>query len=64
MFIYGGENAVFLRYSKDVGSFGMKVSSKGADWNRELISGNEKKVQEVFQKDFMKTIDSLTFKTP
>jgi len=64
MLIYGGENAVFLRYSKDVGSFGMKVSGKGADWNRELISGNEKKVQEVFQKDFMKMIDSLTFKTP
>ncbi len=64
MFIYGGENAVFLRYSKDVGSFGMKVSGKGANWNRELISGNEKKVQEVFQKDFMKMIDSLTFKTP
>lgn len=64
MFIYGGENAVFLRYSKDVGSFRLKVSSKGADWNRELISGNEKKVQEVFQKDFMKTIDSLTFKMP
>jgi len=64
MFVYGGEHAVFLRYSKDVGSFGMKVSGKGADWNRELISGNEKKVQEVFQKDFMKMIDSLTFKTP
>jgi hypothetical protein len=42
----------------------MKVSGKGANWNRESISGNEKKVQEVFQKDFMKMFDSLTFKTP
>jgi len=64
MFIYGGEHAVFIRYSKDVGSFGMKVSGKGADWNRESISGNEKKVYEVFHKAFMGTIDSLTFKTP
>ena len=64
MLIYGGENAVFLRYSKDVGSFGMKTSGKGADWNRESISGNEKKVQEIFQKDFMGAIQSLTFKTP
>ena len=64
MFVYGGEHAVFLRYSKDVGSFGMKTSGKGADWNRESISGNEKKVQEIFQKDFMGAIHSLTFKTP
>jgi hypothetical protein len=64
MFIYGGEHAVFIRYSKDVGSFGMKVSGKGAGWNRESISGNEKKVYEVFHKAFMGTIDSLTFKTP
>ena len=64
MFIYSGEHAVFMRYSKDVGSFGMKVSGKGADWNKAAISGNQKKAVEAFQKDFMGAIDSLTFKTP
>lgn len=64
LFPYGGEHAVFMRYSRDVTSFGMKVSGKGADWNRESISGNEKKAYEVFQKDFMEAINSLTFKTP
>ncbi len=64
MFIYGGEHAVFVRYSKDVGSFGMKVSGKGADWNKAAISGNEKKAVEAFQKDFMGAIDSLTIKAP
>ena len=64
LFPYGGEHAVFIRYSRDVTSFGMRVSGKGDDWNRESISGNEKKAYEVFQKDFMGAINSLTFKTP
>jgi len=64
LFPYGGEHAVLIRYSREVTSFGMKVSGKGDDWNRESISGNEKKVFEAFQKDFVGAIDSLTFKTP
>jgi hypothetical protein len=64
LFSYGGEHAASIRYSRDVTSFGMRVSGKGDDWNRESISGNEKKAYEVFQKDFMGVIDSLTFKTP
>jgi hypothetical protein len=64
LFPYGGEHAAFIRYSRDVTSFGMRISGKGDDWNRESISGNEKKAYEVFQKDFMGAIDSLIFKTP
>lgn len=64
LFPYGGEHAVFMRYSRDVTSFGMRVSGKGADWNKAAISGNEKKAVEAFQKDFMGVIDSLTFKMP
>jgi hypothetical protein len=64
LFPYGGEHAALIRYSREVTSFGMKVSGKGDDWNRGTISGNEKKVYAAFQKDFMGTIDSLTFKTP
>jgi hypothetical protein len=33
--------------------FGLKTSKDGKDWERESISGNEKKVYEVFQKTFM-----------
>jgi len=64
LFPYGGEHAVLVRYSREVTSFGMKVSGKGDDWNREFISGNEKKVFEAFQKDFIGTVDSLTIKKP
>ena len=61
LFPYGGEHAVLIRYSRETASFGIKVSGKGDDWNRDSISGNEKKVYEVFQKDFMGMINSLTF---
>ena len=61
---YGGEHAVLLRYSREVTSFGIKVSAKGDDWNRDSISGNQKKVFEVFLKDFKGVVNSLTFKAP
>jgi hypothetical protein len=64
LFSYGGEHAVFIKYSRDVNSFGMKVSEKGESWDKESISGNETKVYEAFQKDFTGMIDSLTFKKP
>jgi len=64
LFLYQGEHAVFFRYSKDVNSFGMKVSEKGDDWKKGLISGNEKRVYEAFQKTFMGMIDSIQIKNP
>jgi len=62
LFLYQGENAVFFRYSKDINSFGMKVSEKGDDWEKGLISGNEKKVYEAFHNTFMEMIDSIQIK--
>ena len=59
LFLYQGEHAVFFRYSKDVDSFGIKVSEKGENWDRERISGNEKRVYETFQKGFMEMMDSI-----
>jgi hypothetical protein len=64
LFLSLGEHAVFFRYSKNVNSFGMKVSEKGEDWEKGRISGNEKKVYETFQKSFKEMIDSLQIKSP
>jgi hypothetical protein len=64
LFIYLGEHAAFFRYSKDVNVFGMKVSEKGEDWEKWLISKNEKKIYETFQKTFMEMIDSIQIKNP
>jgi hypothetical protein len=64
IFIYRGEHAVFIRYSKDVNAFGLKVSEKGKDWEKGSISGNEKKIYEVFQKSFMEMVDSIQIKNP
>jgi len=64
LFLYQGEHAVFFRFSKDVNSFGMKVSGKGDDWEKGLISGNEKKVYETFRNTFMEMIDSIQIKNP
>jgi hypothetical protein len=62
LFLYQGDHAVFFRYSKDINSFGLKTSEDGKDWERESISGNEKKVYEAFQKTFMEIIHSIIIK--
>lgn len=62
LFLYLGEHAVFFRYSKNVNSFGVKVSDKGEDWEKGRISENEKKVCETFQKSFKEMIDSIKVK--
>jgi hypothetical protein len=62
LFLYQGEHAVFFRYSKDVHSFGMKVSEKGEDWEKGRISESEKKVYGTFQKSFIEMIDSIQIK--
>lgn len=64
LFPYQGEHAVFFRYSRDVHSFGMKVSEKGEDWEKGLISGNEKRVNETFQKSYMEMINSIQIRNP
>jgi hypothetical protein len=62
LFLYLGEHAVLFRYSKNVNSFGMKVSDKGENWEKGRISENEKKVYETFQKSFKEMIDSIQIK--
>ncbi len=62
LFAYQGEHAVFLRYSKDIASFGIKVSDKGDDWGKEVISGNEKRIYEDFEKRFVQLMESIRVK--
>jgi hypothetical protein len=63
LFLYQGDHAVFFRYSKDVNSFGIRVSEKEDDWGKRSISGNEKKVYETFEKTFMEMMGSIQIKT-
>jgi hypothetical protein len=63
LFLFQGEHAVFIRYSRDVQTFGIKVSEKGEDWEKGRIKGNEKKVYETFQKSFKEMINSIQIKT-
>lgn len=63
LFPYQGEHAVFVRYSKDINSFGLKVSESENDWARDSITGNEKEIYERFHKSFFEMIDSLHVKT-
>ena len=62
LFLYQGEHAVFFRYSKDINSFGIKISEKGDDWEKGMISRNEKRVYETFQKTFIQMMDSIQIK--
>lgn len=64
LFPYQGENAVFCRYSRTIGSFGTKVSDQADAWETGLISGDEKKVYETFEKSFMEMMDSIQIKNP
>ena len=62
LFNYVGEHVVLVRYSRDVNTFGLKVSETGGNWDRGSISGNEQTVYEVFRRGFMEMIDSLQIK--
>jgi len=64
LFSYQAEHAVFVRYSRDVSSFGLESSEKGKEWERESISGNEKRIYETFRKIFTGIIDSIEIKNP
>lgn len=64
IFDYQGDHVVFVRYSKDVSTFGIKISKEGKDWEKEVISKNEKKVYETFKKTFTEMISSIHIKSP
>ena len=53
------ESAVFLRYSRDIHSFGVKVSDEEKAWDKESISGSEKKVYDSFRQAASSMIESL-----
>ncbi len=58
-FNYLGEHVVLVRYSRDVNSFGLNVSQEGKEWEKKNLSGNQKKVYEIFQKGFIEMIHSI-----
>ncbi len=61
-FIYLGEHAVLIRYSKEIESFGLKVSTEGRNWEKDRLSGNEKRIYELFKKSFMDMVMSIEVK--
>jgi len=63
-FVYQGEHAVSIRYSRDVSSFEMNVSDAGDAWEKGFISGNEKRAYEVFQRSSLEMIETLHIITP
>ena len=63
-FIYQGEYTVSIRYSRDVNSFGLKVSEEGEKWVKDSISGNEKQAYEIFKESFLKMINSIDLGSP
>jgi len=64
LFVYQGEHAVLIRYSKAAHAFGFKVSQEGNKWDKESISGNEKRAYEIFQKTFTEMMNSIQIKSP
>jgi len=62
LFNYLGEHAVLVRYSKDVNTFGLKVSETGENWDRGSISGGEQRIYEIFQKGFLEMVNSIQIK--
>ena len=64
LFVYQGEHAVLIRYSKAADAFGFKASQEGNKWDKESISGNEKKAYEIFQKTFSEMMNSIQIKSP
>jgi len=63
LFNFQGDHAVLVRYSKAVDSFGLKVSEDGKSWEKESISGNEKRACEIFKKHFLEMIQSIEITT-
>jgi hypothetical protein len=64
LFNYVGEHVVLVRYSKDVNTFGPKISETGESWDKGSISGNEQRVYEAFRKGFLEMLDSIQLRNP
>lgn len=64
LFNYVGEHVVLVRYSRDVNTFGLKISETGEKWDKGSISGNEQKVYEAFRKGFLEMVDSIQITNP
>jgi hypothetical protein len=64
LIIYQGEHAIYIRYSRDINTFGLKASEEGKAWEKGSISGNEKRVVEIFQRTFLSMMDSVQFRNP
>jgi hypothetical protein len=64
LFLYDTDHAVLLWYSRDVQTFGMKVSDRDDYWKKGSVSGNEKKVVDAFQESLLTMIESIQFKSP
>jgi hypothetical protein len=64
LFLYDTDHAVLLWYSRDVQTFGMKVSERDDHWKKGSVSGNEKKAVDAFQKSLLTMIESIQFKIP
>lgn len=62
LFVLPPDHAVLFRYSKDARSLGVKVSEEGDAWNRDTLTGNEKKACEAFKKMFMEMVESISIK--
>ena len=64
LFLYDTDHAVLLWYSRDVQTFGMKVSERDDHWKKGSVSGNEKKAVDAFQKSLLAMIESIQFRSP
>ncbi len=59
LFAYSTEHVILIRYSRDVHTFGKKISEEGKAWEKSSISGNEKRAYEIFQKSFLEMVKSI-----
>ena len=64
LFAYQTEHVILIRYSRDVRTFGLKISEEGKVWEKSSISGNEKKAYEIFQKSFLEMVNSIEANKP
>jgi len=62
LFAYHGAHVILIRYSRDVHTFGLKISEEEKAWEKGSISGNEKKAYDMFQKRFLEMIGSIQVK--
>jgi hypothetical protein len=62
--VYDQDHAVLVWYSRDVQSFGWKVSDRVNAWEKGILSGSEKRAVQAFEKSFLAIIKSMTFTLP